>query len=280
MVKKKHSTQIVYDSHEYWKNIYRYGFLKKLESLIDTFFERKYINSGRISRIFVVSKSIEQVYSHYSKKSKTPVAVVPNTFSKIRFVDRFVKYNNKKLAPSSIYRPLGLVYGGVIEPKRDLETPIIAAKMFKFIRLILVGRQDETFLKSMKIAGCENIVVMPPIELNKLAKLIATYGASLISLDCRNKNSLYALPNKLFLNIACRTPFISVYNSEIANIVIPNKIGILYKSGDVNSFVNAYEEFFSSYQELRQNFRTVPERYFWEGESEKVLLKCYYDLRN
>jgi glycosyltransferase involved in cell wall biosynthesis len=227
-----------------------------------------------VDTIFVVSKSIKRIYEEYTRGSDIHVSVLENSFSKSAFS---VKTRLRRKIP---IKPLGLVYGGVIGKGRDIETAVMAAKLFPFIKLLLAGRQEADFVKSLKLKSAPNITLMPQMGLDNLAKLHMSYGASLVSLDCLNKNCMYALPNKLFFSITCGTPVICTYNLDVASIIIQEGMGVLYKSGDVNSFVNSYEELIENYSAMTLASLTAQPRYSWENMGEKKLLEEYHDICN
>jgi len=91
-------------------------------------------------------------------------------------------------------------------------------------------------------------------------------------------NAFYSMPNKLFNYIKAGIPILTIYCSEISDLIETNKIGFIVER-EITSIKNGINEIITNYDSYKENVLNIQHQYSWENE-EKKLFKIYENLLN
>ena len=173
-----------------------------------------------------------------------------------------------------------MVYIGTYSEKiRDLETVIsaipIIRKQFRDVHLHVFTFNVEKVKKlASRILGSEYhqyVDVSPPVKNAELYRRLQLFKIGLIP-HCRGPGTDYTEPNKLYDYIHSRLPVLASDNPTLVESVARYKVGETYRSGDVDSFVEAYAKLRKNHSKYVTRCKEVCDEFVWEKESEPLMV--------
>lgn len=225
--------------------------------------------------VVVVEEHKEKLISENVLPSK--IVVIKNTLD----IPYFSLFMSNPLIVSKYSSKFVLLYEGYVSPERGLDIPIQAIKNLKEripnILLLIVG--DGIYVEYYKHLVLE-------LELSSFIEFIPWPGfeniASYMEVSdiCiytqpRNRFSDCGLPNKLFEYMYSEKKVVVSDISPLKRIVTESKSGLIFRSNDINDFVDKVMEAKKSNISFGNNGKiAVENKYCWEIDS-KVLINFY-----
>lgn len=243
--------RLVYDSHEYWRGMTRYGRPDPIAGALDR--RRESRLAQKADAVITVSEGAARLLREALRVDQ--VVVVRNTFP-----------INPDLSPPET--PRGAVYAGRIGSGRDLET-ILSASVWDGLDLHLIGPSDDSIDIPRWVSA------HPPAPLQHVDGLLASAGIALVPLTKGPQNHDVALPNKLFQAISLGVPVVAANLPEMADLVRTHHLGEIYEPGDPQSFDEAIGGVVDRYQALVDSVRRAAPSFDWSQDS--LALKSTYE---
>ena len=248
-------SKLVYDAHEYWYGLPRYGRPEPVRKRRNRATERHL--SQKADRVITVSEGAAALLARDFDLGE--ISVVRNTFP-----------THADLDPPD--RPTGVVYAGKISRGRDLEMVFTSGIWDEGFELSAMGPQDGS------IAVPDHVRVIPSAPLDDVDKLLSTVGLAIVPLERGPKNHDIALPNKLFQAVSVGVPVVASDLPEIARVVNEYQLGTLYQSGDRASFARAVGLLVEDYPAYLANVKDARKELSWDQDSAR-LQSLYASLR-
>lgn len=245
---KRHSASLIYDSHEFWGGLPRYGRPEPWIRRSNLAQERELAHLA--DRVVTVSEGAADAIGRALQLND--ISVIRNTFP-IR--------DDLEVAD----QPSGAVYAGRIGIGRDLETAFAAAWWSRDRRLHLMGAAQPDFpLPSF-------VEQHPPGSMDEVDCLIAAVGIALITLTSGPANHDVALPNKLFQSIAAGVPVVAADLPEIRKVVVESGAGTLYEPGNPVSLTTALGDLVGNYAETKARLTESRISYDWSIDANRLV---------
>lgn len=241
------SSKLVYDAHEYWYGLPRYGRPEPFRKRRNRATERTL--SHRADRVITVSDGAAALLAHDFDLEE--ISVVRNSFP-----------TNDELIPPG--RPTGVVYAGKISRGRDLEMIFTAGIWDEGLELSVMGPQDGS------IAVPDHVRSIPSGPLADVDKLLATVGLAVVPLERGPRNHDIALPNKLFQAVSVGVPVVASNLPEMARMVDRYQLGTLYEPGDRASFARAVRSLVEAYAAYRTSVAEARKELSWDQDSARL----------
>lgn len=234
--------------------------LLKKDSLIYTFFKRKFDNSySKISRCIVIGNDMNEIIKEKTC-NKIPVITIENwgDSSKIQPL-----YKKKENITIQFAGNLGRVQGlfDFLELIKQVRNPLVR---FEFVGS---GAARSKMEETVRINELQNVFFLPPYSRNEEEAVLNNSSISLVCL----KDKMFGLgvPSKSYNVMAAGKPilFIGPKNSEIYNMVKNNGIGFSFdwsQKKEIISFLNNLQE------------KDI-ERFEELGRKARMLLEAKYD---
>tara|TARA_B100002052_G_C15761451_1_gene542519 strand:+ start:92 stop:916 length:825 start_codon:yes stop_codon:yes gene_type:complete len=235
---------LVYDSHELWTGRKLRGLGSRFEVLRDGRIEALQVQYA--SEVITVS---DQLAKELTIKFGREVQVIRNTFP----------ISNEDPPQRINY----LAYAGNISDGRDLNTVIDGASKAD-VGIKIMGRRISDFQLETPLE------VIDHGSIEEAGKFIRDGGIAIVSLESGIENHLRALPNKLFQAIAEGVPVVASDFPAIAQVVLSNNLGVLYKPGDSDSFSNSVKQVSANYFQFLENTLTARKTLCWSVDSENL----------
>ncbi|MCX6326654.1 MAG: glycosyltransferase [Bacteroidia bacterium] len=258
---------LVYDSHEYFTGVPEIQnrplvkwVWKSIEKMI----------FPRLKHVMTVNDSIASLYEN---EYGIRLAIIRNCS---RSTTDIIGYSRYELGISKDH--LLLIYQGTgINIDRGVEELIEAVHKTGNVSLLVVGAGDnlealKTMVKEMDIA--ERVKFIPKLQWKELIRYTKSADAG-ISLDKNtNLNYKFSLPNKLFDYISAGIPVIASDLTEVKNIILENRCGMIIPEVTPEEISKALIELRDDrclLSELKKNSIIASESVNWENESSKVV---------
>lgn len=267
--KFKSSTNLVYDSHEYFTEVpeLKGRKAKKIWEGIEAWI------LPNIETCYTVNESISNLYfSKYGKK----MSVVRN----ISPLWRQTNLLSKEELGLPIDKKIIIIQGAGINVDRGAEEAVEAMKFVQNAVLIIVGDGDVVpQLKTVvQLQNMEDKVLFFPKQ-EYLRMMNYTFHSDIgLTLDkATNINYQFSLPNKVFDYIHTGTPIIATNLVEVARIVNDYKVGHILTTFDALSLSKAINDLLTQEDRLieyKANCEIAQQVLNWENET-KVLENIY-----
>ncbi len=259
------STNLVYDSHEYFTEVPELQGRKRTQSIWKSI-EKRIL--PKIKYAYTVS---ELIALEYQKLYGIKMNVVRNLPYYI---------NSEKLVKPEKTGTFNILYQGSLNIGRGLEQLIDSMQFIENAKLIIIGDGDITQQLKEQIQNknlTNKIELKAKIPFSDLIK--ETQKASLgVSLEENiGLNYYYALPNKLFDYIQARVPILISPFPEMHKIVDKYDIGTTYEHKTPQKLaekINKIIEQKELYQKWRNNTEQAAQELCWENE-EQILIDIY-----
>ena len=136
---------------------------------------------------------------------------------------------------------LTLFYAGILEMDRALDVLIEAIQDLADVELVIAGfgRMEKEF--SNLIKGKRNVKFLGRIPYNAVLKLTLSCDCVIALYDPHVPNNVFASPNKLFEAMMCGKPIIVSAGTNMADIVLREKCGLIVNYGNVNELKRAID---------------------------------------
>lgn len=271
LASKIRTKKLVYDSHEFFTEVPELIERKNVKKIWE-YLERKILPT--IQHSYTVSESIADIYS---KKYKIEMKVIRNLPSKKQEII-IPPY------PISIQSKNTIIYQGVLNIGRGIETVIDAMKYLEDTTFLIVGTGDidNELKKRVSDYKLENKILFT----GKVALEYLPYYTNLAQLgisleENRGLNYYYALPNKLFSYIQAGIPVLVADLPEMKKIVTNYKIGEIASSIDSEKLAFQIKEMLSNtdkQKKWQQQLISAANELCWEIE-EKKLIDIYTNIK-
>ena len=252
LTKKKHGSDIVYDSHEYWKGTRRTEsyFLYTLYSYIGNTLqynrEKKLVKHA--DRMICVSPTIKKILLQAYNK---PISVIANMSSYVKDTDFDKQYS-------------ATFIGSYIRP--GVEMVGEAFKKFGTLLVAIGGSPKGDWEKTGFLHKQE---FRQKLHHQK-------FGICAYKTNC--ENIAYSLPNKIFEYIQAECPVIVTRDMiDVARIVEKEQIGVIVQSLTPVDIDFAVNELIINYDTYLTNIQNIKRKYCWEVQEGKFI-KIYEDL--
>ncbi len=259
-------TALVFDSHELFSEgpelqgrIFVKGFWKRLEK----YFLPKLKNS------YTVSKSIADFYA---EKYQVKMGVIRN-----------VPLLEKEITVEKVSFPTNhkvVLYQGVLNPGRGLESMIKALHVLDKIDLVIIGYgKTENELKAFVAEQQLNSRVhfLGKVSSERLFNYTKLADVGMVLEEPLGKSFEFSLPNKLFDFIHAKTPIVCGNLPEISKIVRQYKVGEIVEDPTPVSIANTVRELMKNTalrEHIREHQREAAKELCWENE--RQLLDNYF----
>ncbi|MEM3365460.1 MAG: glycosyltransferase family 4 protein [Candidatus Methanomethyliaceae archaeon] len=132
-----------------------------------------------------------------------------------------------------------IFYGGGIEDGRGLYHLVECCQHFSDVTLIIAGfgSLERHFVNFIK--GKKNVVFLGRIPYTQVLNWSMKCDCIVALYDPRIPNMVYASPNKMFEAMMCGKPIIVTAGTNMAEIVLREKCGLVVKFGNVNELRKA-----------------------------------------
>lgn len=270
LVKKfKPSSELVYDSHEYFTEVPELTSRPKVQKIwlkIERFIFPK------LKKCYTVNSSIAEIYKQlYNKEVKV-----------VRNISPLWKAENiadKKTLGIPEGKPLIILQGAGINIDRGAEEAIEAMQFVDAV-LMIVGDGDvvsELKNRVNQLNLAEKVIFYGKKPYNVMMNY--TFHADIgLTLDKpTNLNYKLSLPNKVFDYMHTSTAVISSEIKEVANVVRTHKIGVVLKEVTPSCISEAINNLLSNPNQLKQfkaNCKVAAQTENWENETQ-VLNEIY-----
>lgn len=173
-----------------------------------------------------------------------------------------------------------ILHQGYMSPDRGLEALVASMGSLDGYGLLLLGRgrlRPDLEKIAAELGLADRVRFHDPVPHDELLAWTAGAwcGASLLVDTCLNHR--FALPNKLFENLAVGVPLIASDNPQVAEVISEHGCGELCDPTDPGSIVAAVRRLDARYESVAAAARAAGETYRWETE-EAVLLQLYERL--
>lgn len=153
--------------------------------------------------------------------------------------DKFEEFKTKLEGELSSNPSFTLFYAGIIEKDRGLTTIVEAIQDLQEVRLLVAGfgRMEKEFSDSIK--NRRNIEFLGRIQSDTVLGLTFLSDCIIALYDPSLPNNIFASPNKLFEAMMCGKSIIASAGTNMADIVLREKCGLVVKYGNVNELKRA-----------------------------------------
>lgn len=267
--KFKSSTEIIYDSHEFFTEVpeLQGRRAKEIWEGIEAWILPK------IDKCYTVNESIAKLYfEKYGKEMSvvrniSPVWIHGDLLTK----EELGLPNDKKIV---------IIQGAGINVDRGAEEAVEAMKTIENVVLIIVGDGDVVPNLKREVSDNqleEKVLFFPKQEYSRMMNY--TYHADIgLTLDKdSNINYQFSLPNKVFDYIHAGTPIIATNLVEVARIVDDYNVGLVLDSFNASTLSGALNDLLSDDEKLllfKANCKIAQESLNWGNET-KVLESIY-----
>lgn len=267
--KFKSSTEIIYDSHEFFTEVpeLQGRRAKEIWEGIEAWLLPK------IEKCYTVNESIAKLYfEKYGKQMSvvrniSPVWIHGDLLTK----EELGLPNDKKIV---------IIQGAGINVDRGAEEAVEAMKTIDNAVLIIVGDGDVVPDLKREVSDNqleEKVLFFPKQEYSRMMNY--TYHADIgLTLDKdSNINYQFSLPNKVFDYIHAGTPIIATNLVEVARIVDDYNVGLVLDSFNASTLSGALNDLLSDDEKLllfKANCKIAQESLNWGNET-KVLESIY-----
>lgn len=278
-IKKIYNIPVILDMAENYPGLYRFGIEKWNLNAYKSFLVRNHLLVEYIERfavkkvdhiLVVIKESARRLIEMGVNEEK--ISIVSNTPVLDIFKEKIYYKKNKKM------KKLQLIYVGFIQKERGLETVIHALKRVRerincLIKFIIIG--NGKYLEQLKMLvkeqSIDDIVEFKDWMKNTLIPQYIYESYIGVIPHTKTEHSETTIPNKLFDFMACGKPVIVSDAKPLKRIVEEEKCGLVFESGNVDSFVNAVTQLInnpSMAQEIgKRGVEAVKRRYNWEYDS-------------
>lgn len=199
-----------------------------------------YINSKMIIKVIFISKALRRFYNF--KKSKN---IVLHDGVELR------NFNKKPLIKKKIRN---IFYSGSFYKGRGIEEILKIAEKCKEYNFYLYGKKREIIKTKLK-----NVKIFPFVKHYKIPKLISKNADLLLmpyqkkvfisSYNCKNDNSSFMSPLKMFEYLASGVPILSSNIKVLREILVNKKNAIMInKYWDIKEWVNTIKHLDKNYK--------------------------------
>lgn len=255
---KKINAKLVFDAHEIFYEVPELS-NKPLKKWL-----WKQVARWNISKAhshYTVNNSLK---NHHETKYSQPFHVirnVPQESLDLKVVNNFEKKQ--------------LVYLGVLNKGRGIETAIKAIKQLPTYQLLLIGEGDIThelkkLAKSEGVEGRVNFAGYKHPE--EIFPLLLESSVGINILEAYSENYRLSLANKFFDYMHAGLPSINMAYPEYEDINGKHEVSILINKPTVAQFIRAIEklEDQNQYDKLHENCLKYKSLYSWQNESQKL----------
>jgi Glycosyltransferase len=253
---------LVYDSHEYFtESVGLEGrpFQKNIWKIIEK------LIVPRLKYCYTVSPTIARIYT---EKYGVPFSLVRN------FPDNDINFHKVDFGLPSTKKIL--LYQGVFNPGRNLETVIEAMQYLDDVIFVLIGYGElepllQKLTKDFKVE--EKVKFLGKMPYEKMMQF--THNADLgIALEFPLSESFkYSLPNKIFDYSLAGLPFITLATPEVETILEEYRIGIKVSFANAEELSNAINLTIHNDEllvEIREFQQRAAKLYTWESECKEI----------
>ncbi|MDC3122054.1 glycosyltransferase family 4 protein, partial [Prochlorococcus sp. AH-716-J21] len=231
------------------------------------------------SLVLTLSKGMKQTIT---KKYSLSNALIINPWVDTKII-KPLDYSKNKYAKDYVPSDKFVVlYSGNMGLAHDIDTILEAAKILKDdkkILFLLIGEGPgyEKVRKFIFNFNIKNLKLFPFQEQKKLKYTLPLASISLVSLNSGLEDFL--IPSKTFFYLSAGSPLISISNlkSELSNLIIKNKIGLVSNPGDSNELARKIKELQSDpnrLKEMKKNARELVKNNF----SKEIVLSDFIKL--
>jgi len=274
---KKWSIPVVVFVEDCWPDIYLSMFPGFLRSAVRLLFRTEF---QRIKRVFSLATSIIAVSNtylswalNYAGRSKSDKdEMLPLGYpSPIQTENRSPGESilSKLHIPSD---QMLVTFVGGFGYSYDLETVVKAAKVLdslgvKGVQFLLVGDGDQGLALRAMARGLNNLKFSGWLDQGSIH---AVLGVSSVAIAAYHERATQTLPYKPFEYMAAGLPIISSLKGELSDLIETEKIGVCYRSGDVDSLVSMIQ-WLLAHPEARLQMGQRSRRLFNEQFSAEVI---------
>ncbi len=247
-------TTLIYDAHECWNG-------RKLEGRPTPLRRRRDLREEaelgrRAQAVITVSAPLARWFE--DRYGWPAVDVVRNTF-------RAVHESGTEPSPQAI------LYAGLVDFKRDLETLVEGVRANGDVGLVVRGNGDAAAIDWLRRMDVD---VRHPVKVDELSEEYRRCGLGVVTLSDNSVNHRVALPNKLFQAVQSGVPIVASDLPAIRELVDTYDVGACFTPGDAGSFAAAVSEVVENYAHHRKMVIAAQPALSWE-EDERELLSIY-----
>lgn len=250
-----HGADLVYDAHECWTGRVLAGRPSPWRRHGDRRSERRLGEAA--AAVLTVSDGIRQWF--HDEYGWDHVTVVHNSFPRM----------DHDVALAS--PPVGMVYAGRVDAKRDLATVAAAARARPDLVLqVLTSSPPEVALP-------DRVQVLMDRDIDEVDEVYRRNGIALVTLTDDMLNHRLALPNKLFHAVRAGVPVVAADLPELRRVVSEHDLGTLYTPGSTASLLAALDTVTANHGRHVAAVEVARDTLTWEHDR-RALAACYARL--
>ncbi|MDX6652326.1 MAG: hypothetical protein QOJ38_1107 [Solirubrobacterales bacterium] len=176
-----------------------------------------------------------------------------------------------------------VLYQGMVQPERGLETLIDAAGRIDRGAVVIMGKglSQAKLQDQIEAAGLTSRVRMTgPVPPEELPAYTAAASIGVAPFDGSSLNSYWVSPNKLFEYLAAGLPVVVTRMPVMERIVDEHEVGLICEPDDAEGLAAAIDRLLSDpelYERCRRNAIEASKLFNWDRESAK-LVQLYEEL--
>lgn len=185
----------------------------------------------------------------------------------------------QELQPTPVHTPIQLVYHGVAQQRRNVESVIDVVRQLEGkceLHLMIQSRESRVNALRERASGCRHIHFHPPVPNHEVVQTINQFDLGIAFFPPVTFNLKYCLPNKLFEYIQARLGVIVGPSPDMADVVESTGCGLVTNDFSVESLKQTLSSLTpENVSQLKQHSGLAAGELCWERESQAITRCCH-----